>query len=89
LPRFEGRIFSAYEVGVWKPDPGLYLHAAAAMRASPEACVVVEDSVPGVEAGVAAGMRVLGFDPLGDGAELAGRGAIVFSNMTELLALIG
>jgi HAD superfamily hydrolase (TIGR01509 family) len=89
LPRFEGRIFSAYEVGVWKPDPGLYLYAAEAMRAAPESCVVVEDSIPGVEAGVAAGMRVFGFDPTGDGTDLAARGAVVFSSMSQLLGLIG
>ncbi len=89
LPRFEGRIFSAYEVGVWKPDPGLYLHAARAMGADPRSCVVIEDSSIGVEAGVAAGMRVLGFDPAGDGSVLAERGATVFSSMSHLLGLIG
>jgi HAD superfamily hydrolase (TIGR01509 family) len=45
LPRFEGRIFSAYEVGSWKPDPGLFLHTAAAMGATPARTVVVEDSL--------------------------------------------
>lgn len=58
LPYFEGRIFSAYEVGVWKPEPGLFLHAAERMGSVPGRCVVVEDSVPGATAGVAAGMRV-------------------------------
>ena len=84
LPRFEGRVFSAYDVGVWKPDPGLYLHAAKAMSAAPETCLVVEDSVPGVRAAVAAGMRVLGFAPSGEGAELAEHGAELFSSMAEL-----
>lgn len=32
LPHFEGRVFSAYDVGIWKPDPGLFLHAADALR---------------------------------------------------------
>jgi HAD superfamily hydrolase (TIGR01509 family) len=58
LPYFEGRIFSAYEVGSWKPDPELYLHAARAMGVSPARCAVVEDSLPGMHAGVAAGMMV-------------------------------
>lgn len=98
LPRFQeqaddstvtnGRIFSAYEVNIWKPDPGLYLHAAAVMGAAAAECVVVEDSVPGVEAGVAAGMRVLGFAPGGNGAELAACGAEVFSAMAELPGLL-
>lgn len=56
---FAGRIFSAYEVGAWKPDPGLFLHAARAMRAAPSRCLVVEDSAPGVIAAQAAGMRVV------------------------------
>ena len=54
---FEDRMFSAYDVGAWKPDPGLFLHAAAAMAAEPAECLVVEDSWLGVEAALAAGMR--------------------------------
>jgi HAD superfamily hydrolase (TIGR01509 family) len=53
------RVFSAYEVGAWKPDPGLFLHAAAVMGAAPSRCLVVEDSAPGVIAARAAGMRVV------------------------------
>jgi HAD superfamily hydrolase (TIGR01509 family) len=57
-PHFGERVFSAYEVGSFKPEPGLFLHAAAAMGVVPARCVVVEDSLAGVEAGVAAGMLV-------------------------------
>lgn len=53
-----GRIFSAVEVGSYKPDPGLFLHAASAMGAEPARTLVVEDSLAGIEAGLAAGMRV-------------------------------
>ena len=55
---FGDRVFSAYDIGKWKPDPGLFLHAAEAMGVPPECCAVVEDSLPGVHAGIAAGMRV-------------------------------
>jgi HAD superfamily hydrolase (TIGR01509 family) len=58
LPYFEGRIFSAYEVGSWKPDPGLFLHAARSLGVPPARCAVVEDSIPGIQAGLAAGMNV-------------------------------
>jgi HAD superfamily hydrolase (TIGR01509 family) len=58
LPLFRGRVFSAYEVGSFKPEPGLFLHAARAMGVVPERCAVVEDSVAGVRAGLAAGMSV-------------------------------
>ena len=64
LPLIGDRIFSSYEVGSWKPHPGLLLHAAAAMGMAPSSCGVVEDSSPGIEAGIAAGMQVFAFgDP--------------------------
>ena len=54
-------IFSAVMVENGKPAPDLFLHAAAAMGAVAADCIVVEDSRAGVQAGVAAGMTVLGF----------------------------
>src|SRR5258706_2856756 len=68
LPFFAGRIFSSYEVGSWKPDPGLFLHAAKAMAVEPSRCVVVEDSLPGIQAGIAAGMTGVAFQPDGTDA---------------------
>ena len=59
------RIFSAYDVRRWKPDPTLFLTAAEELGVAPELCVVVEDSRFGVEAGVRAGMRTFAFDPHG------------------------
>lgn len=56
---FGDRLFSAYQIGVWKPEPDLLLHAAEAMRFTPEKCLVVEDSIFGIQAGLAAGMNVL------------------------------
>jgi HAD superfamily hydrolase (TIGR01509 family) len=61
LPRFHPYLFSATEVTHGKPAPDLFLHAANRMGADNHACVVVEDSVAGARAGVAAGMRVIGF----------------------------
>lgn len=58
LPYFEDRLFSAYEVGHFKPAPGLFLHAAQALGVAPARCAVVEDSLPGIEAGLRAGMQV-------------------------------
>ncbi|MDD5037379.1 MAG: HAD-IA family hydrolase [Methylococcaceae bacterium] len=88
LPYFRERIFSAYEVGSWKPEPGLFLHAAQAFGIDPERCAVVEDSVAGVRAGRAAGMTVFGYAPSGNGALLAQAGAQPFSQMGGLLALL-
>jgi HAD superfamily hydrolase (TIGR01509 family) len=59
LPLVGGeRIFSAYDIGAYKPDPTLFLHAARALGVAPQRCAVVEDSEAGVRAGLAAGMRV-------------------------------
>ena len=55
-------LFSAEQVARPKPAPDVFLAAAAAMDASPETCVVVEDSTNGTRAAKAAGMRCIGFD---------------------------
>ena len=89
LARFEGRIFSATEVAHGKPAPDLFLHAAARMGFAPATTVVVEDSPAGVEAGRAAGMRVLAYAADGDAAELEARGGEPFGAMAELPALLG
>lgn len=63
LPFFLGRIYSSYDIGRWKPDPAIFLHAAQAMGCEATGCAVVEDSVPGALAGVAAGMTVFVLQP--------------------------
>lgn len=86
LERFEGRLFSATEVTQGKPAPDLFLHAAARMGWAPEQCAVVEDSAPGVQAALAAGMTALAYAGRTDPALLAG--ARVFTRMAELPALL-
>lgn len=88
LPRFEGRIFSATEVARGKPYPDLFLHAARTLGARPPSCVVVEDSLPGVRAAAAAGMRVLAYANAADGIALAAAGARVFDDMATLPRLL-
>ena len=88
--RFAPHIFSAAMVARGKPAPDLFLFAAERMHAAPSRCLVVEDSVPGVEAARAAGMAVLGFCGGGHcgpehGARLTGAGAeLVFHDMRRL-----
>ena len=84
---FGDRLFSAYDVGSWKPDPGLFLHAARAMGAAPRDCVVVDDSAAGVEAAGRAGMRALWFAPQGTAAAVPPH-ATVFSDMAALAGLL-
>jgi HAD superfamily hydrolase (TIGR01509 family) len=58
---FGERVYTAQMVARGKPEPDLFLHAAAQMRARPARTLVVEDSVSGVIAAKAAGMMVWGF----------------------------
>jgi beta-phosphoglucomutase-like phosphatase (HAD superfamily) len=53
-------VVSAEDVTRGKPDPQVFLTAAAKLRVAPAACVVVEDAPAGVEAARRAGMRALG-----------------------------
>ncbi len=50
---------SASEVPRGKPAPDIFLHAARALGVKPERCWVIEDSLPGIAAARAAGMRVV------------------------------
>ncbi len=82
---FGDRISSASEVEHGKPAPDLFLLAAGRMGVAPARAAVVEDSVPGVEAGVAAGMAVYGFaGGLARAEDLHAAGAVVFDAMAEL-----
>ena len=56
---FAARVFSYQDVARAKPAPDLYLAAAAACGVPPAECLVVEDSAPGVVAGLAAGCPVV------------------------------
>jgi HAD superfamily hydrolase (TIGR01509 family) len=87
---FEGRIFSGHEMPRSKPHPDVYLAAAAALRAIPQRCAVVEDTLTGAAAGLAAGATVFAYVPRGDGAEFKRAGvAAVFCDMAQLPALLG
>ena len=63
------RLFTAAMVQHGKPAPDLFLHAAQACGADPVQCLVIEDSLNGVRAGLAAGMEVWRFT---GGSHLAG-----------------
>mgnify|MGYP006091841169 CR=1 FL=1 len=53
--------FSAYDINVWKPAPDLFLYAAERLNVAASRCVVIEDSQAGIDAGLAAGMQVIGY----------------------------
>ncbi len=90
MPYFQSRIFSGHEMPRSKPAPDVYLAAAAALGVDPKRCAVVEDTVTGVMAGVAAGATVFGYSPAEAGhdapAALREAGAAeVFTDMGELV----
>lgn len=62
---FAGHLYSATMVDHGKPAPDLFLHAAAQLGVAPADCVVIEDARPGVQAGVAADMTVIGYTAAG------------------------
>jgi HAD superfamily hydrolase (TIGR01509 family) len=91
MPYFRGRIFSGHEMPRSKPAPDVYLAAAAALGVEALRCAVVEDTVTGVTAGVAAGATVFGYSPpeAGHDAPQALRqagAAWIFTDMAELNA---
>ena len=86
---FDDCLFSARMVAAGKPAPDLFLYAAEQMGQLPANCVVVEDSLLGVTAGVAAGMRVLAYAADGDADALKAAGGRPFNDMAELPGLLG
>lgn len=94
LPFFAGRIYSGHEMPRSKPFPDVYLAAMEPLGVRAERCVVVEDTVTGVTAGVAAGATVYGYSPPEAGhdtpAALRAAGAtLVFADMADLPGLVG
>jgi HAD superfamily hydrolase (TIGR01509 family) len=61
MPHLNPHIYTAALVAQGKPAPDLFLYAAAQHDVRPERCLVIEDSVSGVVAALAAGMPVIGF----------------------------
>ena len=93
MPFFKGRIFSGHETPRSKPFPDVYLAAAAALGVDPTRCAVIEDTVPGVTAGVAAGATVFGYSPPEAGHDAAGAlrsagAAVIFTDMAQLADLL-
>jgi HAD superfamily hydrolase (TIGR01509 family) len=87
--RFAGRVFSADDVAHGKPDPAVFLFAAASMGVAPDRCAVIEDSVSGVEAGLAAGMTVFAFSGgVTSARQLERDGVVLFDSMRRLPVLL-
>ncbi|MCH2516995.1 MAG: HAD family phosphatase [Dehalococcoidia bacterium] len=86
---FGDKFYGVNQVVHGKPAPDIYLLAAQKMGVPPSRCVVIEDSYPGAQAGLAAGMTVLGYCPDKDIWGLEGLGIQTFSDMNVLPELLG
>jgi HAD superfamily hydrolase (TIGR01509 family) len=92
--RFAPHIFSAVQVRHGKPAPDLFLFAASQMNVPPARCLVIEDSVAGVTAALAAGMAVLGYHggshcrPDTAATLRAAGAAVTFDDMRQLPGLV-
>ncbi len=90
---FNGRLYTASAAGRPKPYPDLFLHAAHDMNYLPANCIVIEDSLHGVNAALAAGMQVFRYAPYAEMVEARDHTnsveeARIFVNMNQLPSLI-
>jgi HAD superfamily hydrolase (TIGR01509 family) len=93
MPFFEGRVFSGHETPRSKPFPDVYLAAMEPLGVHPIQCLVIEDTITGVTAGVAAGATVFGYSPPEAGHDApaalrAAGAATIFTDMRELPSLL-
>ncbi|MBL4603978.1 MAG: HAD family phosphatase [Emcibacteraceae bacterium] len=85
---FDNQIYNSSQVKRGKPYPDLYLYAAEQMQVEQARCLVIEDSLPGVQGAVAAGMEVIAYSVRGDDDKLKRAGGLVFGDMNNLLGHI-
>lgn len=86
--RLDGRLYSAHVLGVAKPEPGLFLKAAADHGVAPGRTAVIDDSPSGCRAARRAEMVCFGYAAHDNGARLAAEGALVFHTMHDLPDLL-
>jgi len=88
LRRFFSVTISGSDIHRGKPAPDIFLRAAKELGVAPEHCVVIEDSKPGVAAGLAAGMTVIAITNTHSREELAHAHYVVgaYDEIAKLLA---
>ena len=80
----ENCIFSAYDIDRFKPEPDLFLYAAAKMGATPEDCLVIEDTIPGIEAALNAKMDVWAIHHPGINDDILSYNIPFYKDFTEI-----
>eukprot|EP01018_Ginkgo_biloba_P004735 Gb_38742 [translate_table: standard] len=77
-------IIGGDEVKAGKPSPEIFLEAAKKLQVKPECCLVIEDSLPGVAAGKAAGMEVIAVPSIQSQISLYSAADHVLSSLLDL-----
>jgi HAD superfamily hydrolase (TIGR01509 family) len=88
LPFFENKMFSCYTIQKFKPEPDVFLWAAKTMGFKPNECIVIEDSLLGVQGALKGGFDVFGFTAHDYNNELEGLATKTFKSMHLLNELI-
>ncbi|PCI78459.1 MAG: haloacid dehalogenase [SAR86 cluster bacterium] len=83
---FGENLYSSYDIGIWKPDPGVYRYASRDMGFNDDQCAVVDDGPIGVEAGCSAGMKTYFYNRFNESCSFPA--AISFNSMHELPSII-
>ena len=89
LLQYFPHIYSAYDVPNGKPAPDVFLFAAKNLNYDPQHCIVIEDSNAGMQAGIAANMKVLLYTPEGESHFEVPEQVTTFSCMSQLPLLVG
>lgn len=61
LKFFKGLIVSGHDIKSWKPDPNIIKHSANLLNTDPQECLLIDDSIDGLKAGLSAGAQVASF----------------------------
>ena len=88
LPYFEDKIFSCYAINKWKPDPDIFIWAAKAMGFDRTECVVIEDSIHGIEAATRGGFDVFAYTAHDYADELQKKATKSFDSMLNLKEML-
>ncbi|GAB5409357.1 MAG: HAD family hydrolase [Balneolaceae bacterium] len=84
LHYFGDNIVSSYEIQSWKPEPEIFLYAANKMGFKPNECVVIEDSLDGINAALKGGFNIIGLATDSTFSEMELTEAKVFKSIVEI-----
>lgn len=85
---FEHKIFSCYTIQKWKPDPAIFQWATKSLGFKTSECLVIEDSLIGVEAAINGGFDVFGYTAHDYNNELQNKATNTFDSMLNLQELL-